>query len=135
MLNSQGKRTVILLLVVSREIRNYMLSLCTENNFDCIVAADPEELVREIKKLDSAIIFTDYEAINLYGAGIYSRINATGTGSKIILLSDQNHRNLIKEAMDLGAYACILAPYKKWEVLTIIRNILSRKKSYQAQES
>jgi hypothetical protein len=27
-----------------------------------------------------------------------------------------------------GVYACILAPYEEWEVLTMIRNIIAKKK-------
>jgi hypothetical protein len=35
---------------------------------------------------------------------------------------------LIKEAMELGVYACILSPFEEWEVLTMIRNVLTVKK-------
>jgi DNA-binding response OmpR family regulator len=126
--NPHNEQAVILLLLANEKIRNYMLRLCSENNYDCFIAPDPDELVSEIKKLDSTIVFVDYEAVNIYGARIYSRINATGTGCNVILLSDKNHKNLIKEAMELGAYACILAPYPEWEVRTMIRNILAKKK-------
>ena len=34
---------------------------------------------------------------------------------------------LSKEAMELSVYACILAPFKEWEVLTMIRNILAKR--------
>lgn len=127
-MNPHHENTVILLLVANEEIRNYMLRLCSENNYDCFIASDPDELVTAIKKLRSTIAFVDYEAVNIYGARIYSRINTTGTGCKVIFLSDKDHKNLIKEAMELGAYACILAPYAEWEVLTMIRNILAKKK-------
>ncbi|MFH1991081.1 MAG: response regulator [Pseudomonadota bacterium] len=127
-MNSQGEHTVIILLVASSAIRNYMLSLCRKNNYDFFVATGPEDLVRKIKKLDSTIAFVDFEAVTTYGAWIYSRINATGADCNVILLSDENHRSLIKEAMEFGVYACILAPYEKWEVLTMVRNILSKKK-------
>ena len=33
----------------------------------------------------------------------------------------QEHRDLIKEAMDLGIYACLLAPVADWEVLAMVR--------------
>jgi hypothetical protein len=29
--------------------------------------------------------------------------------------------------MELNVYACILAPFKEWEVLTMIRNILAKR--------
>jgi DNA-binding NtrC family response regulator len=127
-LNPHNEHTVILLLVANEETRNYMLRLCSENNYDCFIASDPDELAAVIKKLDNTIAFVDYEAVNIYGARIYSRINAIGTGCEVIFLSDKNHKHLIKEAMELGAYACILAPYAEWEVRTMIRNIFAKKK-------
>ena len=39
----------------------------------------------------------------------------------------EHRRELIKEAMDLGVFACILAPYEEWEVMTIIRKTLARR--------
>ncbi|MFC1489177.1 response regulator [Thermodesulfobacteriota bacterium] len=127
-LNPHNEHTAILMLVANEKIRNYMLQLCSENDYDCFAASDPEDLVTAIKELGSAIAFVDYEAVDTYGARIYSRINATGTGCNVILLSDKDHKNLIKEAMELGAYACILTPYPEWEVRTMIRNILAKKK-------
>ena len=55
-------------------------------------------------------------------------INVACPGCNAILLCDQDHRVLIKEAVELGVYACILAPYEEWEVLTMIRNIIAKKK-------
>jgi len=127
-LNSQNKHTVILLLLANEGIRSYILSLCKKNDYDYIVVVDPEDLIETIKRLDGAIAFMDREAVNVYGARIYSRINVTCPGCNVILLSDQDHKNLIKEAMELGVYACILAPYEEWEVLTMIRNIIAKKK-------
>ena len=127
-LNPHHENTIILLLVANKEIRNHMHRLCSENNYDCVIASDPDELVEKIKKTGSIIAFVDYKAINIYGARIYSRIHAIGTDCNVILLSDKNHKHLIKEAMELGAYACILAPYPEWEVRTMIRNILAKKK-------
>ena len=93
------------------------------------MVADPEKLVQEIKKLGGAIIFLDYKAVSIYGTRIYSRINVSCPDCKTILLCDKSHRDLIKEAMDLGVYACIISPYDEWEVVTMIRNIHAKKKS------
>ena len=78
--------------------------------------------------MHSSIVFVDYEVVNTYGARMYSRINVACPSCDVILLCDQAHRKFIKEAMELGAYASILAPYEEWEVLTIIMNILTGKK-------
>jgi len=126
-LNGYRKQIPIILLIADKKIRNYIIGLHKRNNYGSLIAADPEKLVEEIKKRGSAIVFVDYKAVSIYGTRIYSRINVSCPGCNTILLCDQNHRDLIKEAMDLGVYACILSPYQEWEVVTMIRNILSRK--------
>jgi AmiR/NasT family two-component response regulator len=76
----------------------------------------------------------DYEVVKSYGARIYSRINVACPDCNVILLFGQDHRDVIKEAVEHGVYACILPPYEEWEVLTIIRNIIAKKKMIRKQE-
>ena len=99
------------------------------------MTADLEELVSKTKEMRSVIVFVDHEAVNTYGARMYSRINVACPECSVILLCDQANREIIKEAMELGAYASILAPYEEWEVLTLIRNILTVKKKRHPQKS
>lgn len=133
-MNGYREQIPIFLLIADEKIRNHILNLHKNNNYRSLVLADPEKLVQEIKKLDSSIIFIDYKAVSIYGTRIYSRINVTCPVCNTILLCDQNHRDLIKEAMDLGVYACVLAPYEEWEVVTMIRNILAKRKSLKVKE-
>ena len=123
------KQIPIILLIAEKKIRNYVIDLHKRNNYKSLIISDPERFVKDLKKLGSAIIFIDYKAVSIYGTRIYSRINVSCPDCNTILLCDQNHRDLIKEAMDLGVYACILSPYKEWEVVTMVRNILAKKKS------
>ncbi len=127
-MNAHNEHTVILLLSANEKIRRYILNLCRENNYKYLVANNPEALVKTIKKQEGAIVFVDYEAIKICGTGIFSRVKVACPGCNTILLSDQDHQRLIKEAMELGVYACIMSPYEEWEVLTMIRNILAKKK-------
>lgn len=115
-------------MIANEKIRRYVIGLCKRNNLRPLIGADLEELVKKIKKMRSAIIIMDNEVVNTYGTRIYSRINVACPGCNAILLCDQDHRGLIKQAMELGVYACILAPYEEWEVSTMIRNIIAKKK-------
>lgn len=112
-----------------------MLTLCRENNYKYLVAINPEELVKTIKKQKTAILFVDCETVKIYGARIYSRVKVACPECNIILLGDQDHQRLIKEAMEHGAYACIMSPYEEWEVLTMVRNILAKKKLKKTKEA
>ena len=127
-LSSRESQIDAFVLVANDDIRRYILDLCEKNNYRPLITTDLEELVAETKRMQCGIIFIDYQLVNTYGTRLYSRINVACPECSVILLCDQAHRDLIKEAMELGAYACILSPFEEWEVLTIIRNILAKKK-------
>ena len=122
-------------MAANEDIRNHVVEICKKNNYHPAVVTDLEELVKQTKRPRSVIVLLDYETVNTYGARIYSRINVACPDCSVILLCDQAYRELIKEAMELGAYASILAPYEEWEVLTMIRNILTGKKKRRAKKS
>jgi DNA-binding NtrC family response regulator len=134
-LSSSERQTGVFLLVANDDIRQYISELCEKNNYYPLITLDLEELAQKTKRLHSAIVFVDYEVVNTYGARMYSRINVACPSCDVILLCDQAHRTFIKEAMELGAYASILAPYEEWEVLTIIRNILTGKKKKRPRKA
>ena len=127
-MNGYTKQISILVLITNEKIRSYIIEICKRNNLQPLISVDLEELVKKIKKMHSAIVMIDYEVVTSYGARIYSRINVACPGCKCIMLCDQNHRVFIKEAVEHGVYACILEPYEEWEVLTMIRSIIAKKK-------
>jgi len=127
-LNGYTKQIPIFVLIANENIRSYVIGLCKRNNYHPLIGADPEELIKRFKTRHSGIVMMDSEVVKSYGARIYSRINVACPGCNVIMLCDQDHRDLIKEAVEHGVYACILAPYEEWEVLTMIRNIIAKKK-------
>ena len=133
-MSAQEKKPNILILAANEDIRNHVLEVCEKNNYHAAVVTDLEELVRHTKRPRSVIVLLDYETVNTYGARIYSRLNVSCPACSVILLCDQANRELIREAMELGAYASILAPYEEWEVLTMIRNILTGKKKRRSKK-
>ena len=134
-LTSPERQTAVFLLVANDDIRHHIRELCEKNNYHPLITIDLEELAKKTKRMHSSIVFVDYEVVNTYGARMYSRLNVACPSCDVILLCDQAHRTFIKEAMELGAYASILAPYEEWEVLTIIRNILTGRKKKRPKKS
>ena len=127
-MNGHTQKVPIFVLISNERLKRYIIDLCKRNNLRPFTGADLEELVKKIKKRPGAVIVMDYEVVNAYGARIYSRINVACPGCNLLLLCDQNHRDLIKEAVEHDVYACILPPYEEWEVLTMIRNIIAKEK-------
>jgi DNA-binding NtrC family response regulator len=134
-LSAQEKKPNIFILAANEDLRNHVLEVCEKNNYHPAVVADLEELVRKTKRPRNVIVLLDYEMVNTYGTRIYSRINVACPKCSVILLCDQANRELIREAIELGAYASILAPYEEWELLTVIRSILTGKKKRRPKKS
>jgi DNA-binding NtrC family response regulator len=134
-LSSRESQIDAFVLVANDDIRRYILELCEKNNYRPLLTTDLEELVEKTKRMQCTIVFIDYQLVNTYGTRLYSRINVACPDCSVILLCDQAHRDLIKEAMEHGVYACILSPFEEWEVLTMIRNILAKKKPQVRKKS
>jgi DNA-binding response OmpR family regulator len=125
-----GKEIGLFILVGNDETRDFLVTLLREHNYSPTVAADPGEMVQALKECQHATVFLDCEEVELYGPGIYSKIKVACQSSRIVLLCDKshkNHRDIIKEAMEIGIYACLLAPLEGWEVLTMVRHGQSKK--------
>lgn len=122
---AKNKPTPILLLVGNSQIRDYLSSLLAENNYFPLLMTDLEELLHSLKDKQFAIILMDCSAVTSYGTRILSKIRVSCRLCRIIIfcdkehLHDKLHRELIKEVLNIGVYACILAPYKEWEVLSM----------------
>jgi len=121
----KNKPTPILLLVGNSQTRDYLSGLLAENNYFPLLMSDSEELLHTLKEKQFAIILIDCSAITSYGTRILSKIRVSCRLCRIIIFCDKEHlrdnlhRELIKETLDVGVYACILAPYKEWEVLSM----------------
>jgi DNA-binding NtrC family response regulator len=122
---AKNKPTPILLLVGNGQTRDYLSNLLLENNYFPLLMTDPEELLQSLKEKQFGIVLIDCRAVTSFGARILSRIKVSCRRCRIIIfcdkehLHDRCHRELIKEALNIGVYACILAPYKDWEVLSM----------------
>jgi DNA-binding response OmpR family regulator len=122
----QNKSTPILLLISEPQMRNDLCILLVENNYYPLLLFNQEELLRILKENQFAIVLIDCEALYIYGARIISKIKVACQHGRIIVfcnkahLCDSHHRDLIKEILAIGVYACILAPFNDWEILSMM---------------
>ncbi len=120
------KRPPILLFVGNIQTQVSLCTLLSENNYSPLSVKDPEELLDLLKEKHFAIILIDCSAITLYGPRILFKIKVACQACRIIIFCDKAHlcekphRELIKDILKIGVYACILAPYKEWEVLSML---------------
>ena len=114
---------MIVILVFHELLRQSLLELLQENGYGPHVAANPQEVMQVLKKKKCATVFIDCEALSLYGLGICSKIKLACQYCRVVLFCDkalEAHRQIIKDAMEIGIYACLLPPYADWEILTMV---------------
>ncbi len=126
-MNTKDKFGVIGLLILNEQTRQYIVDLLERNHYAVLSVSDPQDILGPSPHKPAAIFFIDWEAINIYGLGLISQIISCRRSSRIIYLYDKDHRDDIRRIMDLGVYACIKAPYEEWEILTMVRHILTKK--------
>ncbi|MEW6660076.1 MAG: hypothetical protein AB1424_15570 [Thermodesulfobacteriota bacterium] len=120
------KSTSILLLISDQQTRNYLCNLLSENDLSPVLIGDQKELLHVLKKKPFSTVLIDCEAITKNGVGIISKIKVGCRLSHIIVfcdkshLADKQHREMIKEILGIGVYACIMAPFEGWEVISLI---------------
>lgn len=116
-------QAAIVILVVHEPLRHSLSNLLQENGYVAGVAANPQEVMRLLRKKQCATVFVDCEAIGIYGAGICAKFKVACQYCRVVLFCDkrlETHRQIIKEVMEIGIYACLLPPFEDWEVLTMV---------------
>ncbi len=125
MVGPTDKDIPLFLLILREETRRAVVEILAEHFYSPLIMSDPDEVVQELKGRERATVFIDCEAILHYGVGLYSRLKVASPGCRLVLFchKEHRHRDLIREAMEIGVYACLLAPVEDWEVLTILRHL------------
>ncbi len=122
---SHEEQAVFPLCISDERIRRHLFDLLKANQYRPVLMASQDELLQEIRDIPGGIVFLDSTVVKRVGSGIYSRIKVTCPACRVILLCDPEHRDLIREAMEMGVYGCILEPYAAWEILTMVKHLLS----------
>jgi len=115
----------LILLVADRQSRDFLVNLLEGNEYSPRVVGNPAEALQSLKGQGQATVFVDCQTVSAYGAGLYAKMKVACPRCRVVLLCDKSHRehrDIVKEAMDLGIYACLLAPFADWEVLAMVRH-------------
>jgi len=117
------EQPAVVILVLHEPLRKSLVDLLQENGFAPRVAANPQEVIRLLRKKKCATVFVDYEALKMYHPGTCAKFKVACQYCRIILLCDksqESHRKIIRDAMEIGIYACLLPPYEDWEILSMV---------------
>ena len=124
------------LLVADSQPREFLVNFLEAQGYAPLVLGHPGEMVKTLKRKQQATVFVDCLTVGTYGPGLYAKMKVACPGCRLVLLCDKGHhehRDIVKEAMDLGIYACLLAPFAEWEILTMVRHSQATRTSGRRQ--
>lgn len=113
------------LLILDNDVRPRILSILSKHRHFKVRSVFPDELSGGTRREVNSIILIDSLSVLTYGTTVISKLKSSCPDSKLVFLCNQDNRHLIGRVMELGAYGCILEPYEEWELLTMVRLILS----------
>ncbi|MDY7032174.1 MAG: hypothetical protein SVY10_09760 [Thermodesulfobacteriota bacterium] len=84
-----------------------------------------DEVAQLINKDKGSLILIDSKVHERHGPKIYIDIHSWSPKSKVILINTlPGKKDMVKEAMNAGAYGCLTWPLIKWEAVTLIEYLL-----------
>lgn len=107
---------------VTREIFGEILS---EEGYSVVKARDGEEAIEKMQKEHFHIAFLDIRLPDINGVEVYRMMKKLAPKTVAIMMTAYSVENLIKEALELGAYTCIHKPFDINEILDLIKKISS----------
>jgi len=116
-------KPAVAILVAHEPVRKCLQELLQENGYPASVMANPQQVIQLLRQKKRATVFVDCEALRVHGTGVCSKFKVACPYCRVVLLCDKSlagNRQIIREAMEIGIYACLLPPYKDWEVLTMV---------------
>lgn len=117
-------QSALFLLVANDQNRDFLVNFLEGHEYAPRVVGSPVEVLQALKGQTNATVLVDCKTVSAYGPGLYAKMKVACPACRVVLLCDkshQKHRDLVKEAMDLGVYGCLLVPFAEWEILTMVR--------------
>ena len=122
---SGGRRVTVLLADDHAIVREGLVSLLTEHNFDVVGAVgDGRELLESATKLRPDVIVTDLSMPGLTGLDVLTRLKAERVESKILVLTMHNDLDLATTATREGASGFLLKHSAGEELVNAIHQAL-----------
>ena len=95
-----------------------------DEGFDVVGAADGYQAIELAKDSHFDLIFMDIKMPGINGVDAYKEIKRVSPGSVVVMMTGFSVEELIKEALEEGAYAVMYKPLEVGQILDIVNGVL-----------
>lgn len=95
-----------------------------DEGYNVVSAQDAHEAIAKVKKDGFAIIFMDIVLPDINGVEAYKAIKKLSPSTVTVMMTGYSVENLVKEAINEGAYSCLYKPFEMDEILNVTKKII-----------
>jgi len=85
------------------------------------------EALEKMKTEPFDLVITDIQMHEISGLKLIPKIQALNPDCDIVVITGIEEEEVFKKALDLGAYACLLKPFKKDQLLEVLETLRHRR--------
>ena len=95
-----------------------------DEGYDVMSATDGYQALELAKRTPFALIFMDIRMPGMNGVDTYREIKVVSPGSVVVMMTGFSVEQLVKDALDEGAYAVIYKPFSMDQINDIVQKVL-----------
>ena len=105
-------------------MRLTMEGIIEDEGFDVVGAEDGFQAIEMAKESTFDLVFMDMKMPGMNGVKAYREIKRVSPSSVVVMITGFSIEELIKEALEEGAYAVIYKPFDAGQIIDIVKNVL-----------
>lgn len=126
MAKNNGK-TSVLVVDDLRSIRLTLGGILEDEGHNVVTAEDGYQAIEAVKKAHFDAIFMDIKMPGINGVQTFREVKKIAPASAVIMMTAYSVEDLVKEALEEGAYAIIYKPFDIDKVISLIEKLLRQK--------
>jgi len=116
-------RTLILIVDDYFADRETLKCILEERGYRVFAAGSGTEALAKVKEKHFDIVFMDVRLPDTDGAHIFEEVKVIDPEAAVIMMTGYSEEELIRKAIDQGAYTCIFKPFDVERILTVVGEI------------
>jgi two-component system response regulator HydG len=122
------KNNLILVVDDRLEDRQLFAEILAEKEYQVTTAKDGYEAIEQVRKGNFSIIFIDVKMPGIDGVQTFEQIREIRPDIPVIMITGYSVEEMLKEAVDKGAYACLHKPLDMDKIIRIADQVRNSKK-------
>ena len=120
-------KTNILVVDDLRSIRLTLGGILEDEGHNVVTVEDGYQAIEEVKKTHFDVIFMDIKMPGINGVQTFREIKKIDPGATVIMMTAYSVEDLVKEALEEGAYAVVYKPFDIDKIIKHIEELLCEK--------